>query len=224
MGRKLLAGPEKQTSRLKIIAENIEKSERAVLVLKAREGYHAYREMLTYYAVKNVLAYMIDNPSATRATLATALKGKRETRWANLGGQLMPESAVTRLRADIGSGRLKTWDHIHQAYDRLWERYPLLKARHAYATLRDLLGVSRLSRTEWRHALDEAVRIQKVIRDRVRTSRAKDFTNPFRQATYRSAGEQKAAIGTISDNSFVKQVKQETETFVKQVKGIKARD
>ena len=43
----------------------MEYSRRKVVILKARQAYHAYREMLHYYAVKNLLDYLEANPKPT---------------------------------------------------------------------------------------------------------------------------------------------------------------
>ena len=71
--------------------------------------------------------------------------------------------------------------------------------------------------------MDKAVTIQEFIRDEVYNSRKKDYENPFRQATFRNMEEMTAAIGTVEDNSFVKQVQGETEEFKKNIEGIKKR-
>jgi hypothetical protein len=71
--------------------------------------------------------------------------------------------------------------------------------------------------------LNKAVKIQEYIRDQVYITRKKDFENPFRQATYRNMAEMTAAIGTIEDNSFVKQVRAETEEFKNKIEQIKKR-
>jgi hypothetical protein len=152
--------------------------------------------------------------------LSTALKGKRDREWTNLGGQLVPTQEVDRLRADIGTGALDTWDNIHRRYDRLWKTYPLAKQRHAYAVLCELLGTpDGPSKKQWLSVLDKAVKIQEHIRDQVYLSRKKDDDNPFRRATYRNPAEMKATVGTAKDNSFVHQVHKQTETF-KEVVGV----
>ena len=53
----------------------------------------------------------------------------------NLGGQLMPESEVDRLRADISSGVLKDWNDIHARYNELWKQYPEQKLQHCSLAL-----------------------------------------------------------------------------------------
>jgi hypothetical protein len=63
--------------------------------------------------------------------------------------------------------------------------------------------------------------VQEYVRDQVYISRKKDFDNPFRKATYRNMEEMTAAIGTIEDNGFVKQVRKETEDFRKAIDELK---
>jgi hypothetical protein len=223
IGRKLLSGTEEKINDLDIFGENMEKSKRKIRILKAYKAYHAYRDMLHYYSIRNLLDYLKDNPASDFSSMCKILKGSREQHWVNIGGQLIPEQGVDQLREDIGSGRLKNWDEIHQRYDTLWEKYPLEKQKHAFATLCAILETDMPTKEQWITALDKAVEIQEYVRDQVYVSRKKDFDNPFRQATYRNIAEMDAAIGTIEDNSFINQVREETEDFKKLVDDIKNR-
>ncbi len=216
IGRQLLNGPQNAVDELEICGENMEKSRRKVMICKTYEGYHAYGDMLMYYAVKTLIAYLQANSQANFAAMCTALNTPgqpRQSRWVNLGGQLVTAEDVDQLRRDITSGQLATWDAIHQRYDQLWQAYPLQKYRHAFAVLCDLMGGSDLTKEQWIQALHEAARIQDFVCEQVYQSRQKDYDNPFRQATFRNTEEMIAAIGTIEDNSFVKQVRRETEQF-----------
>ena len=224
IGRKLLLGTEEQINGLEILGENMEKSKRKVVILKAYKTYHAYRDMLHYYAVKNLLEYLKTNPESDFSKMCESLKSKREKNWVNLGGQLIPEQDVDQIRSDIGSGKLSNWNEIHHRYDTLWEKYPFEKQKHAFATLCEILGTDKPTNKQWISALDKAVEIQEFIRDQVYVSRKKDYDNPFRQATYRNTAEMDAAIGTIEDNSFINQVRNETEDFKKLVDNIKNRN
>lgn len=220
-GRNILQGSINQINDLEILGENMEKSRRKVVILKAYEAYHAYGQMLHYYAIKNLLDYLKDHPEASLESMHRALRGKREKEWVNLGGQLIPGREVDRLRTDIGSGRLTTWEAIHKKYDAFNKAYPLTKQRHAYAALLCILNINKLTNDLWHKALDRAVEIQNYICDQVVASREKDFNNPFRQITYRNSDEMKAVVGTAENNDFVKQVKEETVQFKKVVSAIK---
>ncbi|MBL7215648.1 MAG: DUF4954 family protein [Phycisphaerae bacterium] len=221
-GKELLANPD-NLNELDVLGEKMEKSNRRVVILKPYEGYQAYGDMLYYYAVKNLMAY-IQSTNDSFSGLCAALKGSCSRQWANLGGQLVPAGNVEQLRKDIGEGKLQTWEAIHTRYAELWDIYPLEKQKHAYRTLCLLLETDELTASKWHAALDKAVSIQEYIRDQVYTSRKKDFDNPFRKATYRNMEEMTAAIGTIEDNSFVKLVREETNTFKAAVEEIKKRN
>ena len=179
--------------------------------------------MLHYYAMKNLLAYLTDNPHADLAAMSQRLAGPRQREWVNMGGQLIAADDVQRLIEGILSGEIDSWSKIHDDYDRLWQAYPLKKRRHAYATLLALLEVPQLSIDNWHAALNEAVRIQEYVCEQVYRSRKKDFDDPFRQTTYRNAAEMAAVVGTAENNSFVKQVARETEAFKTFVESVKSR-
>jgi len=223
LGRELLTSPPEVADALEVLGEHVEHSRRKVVILKAREGYHAYREMLHYYAGRNLLDWMQAHPEADLEAMTAALAGPRQREWANLGGQLVPEPDAAQLRADVRSGKLDSWTDIHGRCDELWEQYPLEKQRHAFATLLRLLEVKALTPKLWSDALDEAVRLQEFVRDQTYASRKKDYDNPFRQSTFANAAEMEAVMGTAEDNSFVEQVRDETAAFAERVADIKAR-
>jgi hypothetical protein len=224
IGRELLSGAEKEIVQLDILGENMEKSDRRVVILKAHKSYHAYADMIHYYAVKNLLDYLKTNPGDTFAAMCNKLKNSRQTKWTNLGGQLIPEKDIDQIRSDIGSGKLTGWKDIHHRYNTLWEQYPLEKQKHSFASLCALLGTDNLTREQWNAALDRAITIQEFICDQVYISRKKDYDNTFRQNTFRNMAEMTAAIGTIEDNSFINQVRSETDALKKIVIEIKKRN
>ena len=79
-----------------------------VVILKARQAYAAYQQMLHYYAVKNLLAYMEAASQGDARDNVSGFGGPRERNWVNLGGQLVPEPEVQRLLEDIKAGRLQS--------------------------------------------------------------------------------------------------------------------
>jgi hypothetical protein len=224
IGQELLSGPENEVAKLDILGENMEKTNRRVVILKTYKSYHAYADMIHYYAVKNLLDFMRTNPKESFESMCKKLKNDRTSAWINLGGQLMPEKDMDQIRSDIGSGKLTEWNDIHARYNMLWGQYSLEKQKHAFASLCALLGTNDLSREQWNKALDRAVMIQEFVRDQVYISRKKDHDNKYRQNTYRNMAEMTAAIGTIEDNGFIKQVRSETEEFKKQIGELKRRN
>lgn len=213
IGRRLLLDADDQTAGLEILGESVENSRRQVVILHARRGYHAYREMLHYYAVKNLLDYWKTDSEATLDRMRAELGGTPRDEWVNLGGQLVPTGEVTRLRSDIRSGKLNSWPEIHRRYDELWEAYPLDKQRHALATLLTVLDAGQLTTELWESAVKEAIRIQEYVCEQVFLTRRKDYQDPFRGITFRNHAEMQAVLGTAEDNSFVKRIQAETEAF-----------
>lgn len=222
-GRVLLNGSKELISGLVVMGEKMENSHRAQVVLKPYESYHAYGQMLYYYAVKNLIAWIEENPSASFSTMQDELKGKRVKEWVNLGGQIMQRKDLDQLRSDICAGRLSTWREIHKRYNRIWQKYSLDKQKHAFAVLIKMTGTDNLTADQWNHSLDKYLDIQHFISDQVYISRKKDFENPFRFITFRSEDEMNAAIGSIDENSFISQVREETKATEKQVADIKSR-
>ena len=223
VGRKLLLGPARAVERLKILADGVENSDRKVLVLKAHAAYHAYRDMLHYYAAGNLIAWMEANPKATAKDMTDALGGKRQREWVNLGGQLVPGPDLEQLKSDIKAGKRASWKDVHAAYDALWEAYPAAKQRHACATLLALTGARTLTPKLWRKSLQKWLDIQRYVADQVYLTRKKDDENPFRRMVYRSDEEMEAVLGSAEDNSFVRQVRRETDEAAKRVAALKRR-
>lgn len=224
-GHALLSADPAQTAGLLVRGERMEKSHREAIILHPRDGYEAYGQMLHYYAAVNLIAYLEADEARTYASMCRDLAGERVTEWVNVGGQLVSETDVDALRADIAAGGLSDWDAVHARYDELWQRYPLEKQRHAFAVYVMLHGgaPAGTDTDAWTSFLDRAAEIQELRRDRVYESRRKDYDNPFRFATYRNEEEMLAALGSIDDNRFVQQVREETDVFKRRVEAARAR-
>ena len=222
-GKNLLDHEPETVKSLEVFGEHMEKGKRKVRILKPLEAYHAYGDMIIYYAAKNIIHYLETHEGASIESLVQLMKGKRLRKWINLGGQTMPEEDIDQLRDDIKNGTLNTWDEIHKRYDQLWECYKMEKLRHAYFSLmflhKDETDV--LTQEMWDDCLDKAKEIQQFICDQVYISRKKDYDNPIRSTTFRNEAEKIAVIGRIEDVSFVKQIKKETEEFIASINKIR---
>ena len=193
IGRDLLhiwAEEANREGRTEIEAHGMEKGKRKTVILKAGEGYKAYYDMLVYYAMKTLEPLFGDKvPDATLGD------SERTTRWVNIGGQLVAESDMTQLIADIENGTLDSWDAIHGRFDQLWQTYPTQKERHCYQVLCHLSQKQHLDAEEWAAYRAHYQRIQQFIADQKVLSRKKDDTNEFRHATYWNDAEMNAVLG-----------------------------
>ena len=223
LGASLLEGRESVVDSLKVLGEGMEKSSRPVVIRFPYKAYHAYGDMIIHYAMSNVMSYLQNNQHLSLMDLSSRLKGRRQREWVNMGGQLMPEQDVQRLRKDIREGKLSTWKQIHKRYDDIWKRYPKDKLRHAYLSLCFIFKTKALTEQDWLRAISEEQRIQDYICSQVRLTRLKDYENPFRRATYRNEDEMIAAIGTLDDNSFVKQMNSSREENLALLESLRSR-
>lgn len=222
IGKQLLNQEPDTVDRLTVLGEGMEKGHREVRILKSRQAYHAYGDMLTFYAVNTILNYLENHPDETIEKIISHMKGKRLRKWINLGGQTMPEEDVDRLRADIRNGVLNSWEDIHQRYDELWKSYQLEKLHHAYFSLLFLYkdDTDTLTPEIWRENLEKSIRIKQFICDETYKSRKKDYDNPFRNATFRNEEEKIAVIGRLEDTSFIRQIRTETEPFINKIENL----
>ena len=221
IGRSLLEGPPENIHGLEVLAENVENSARKAIVLKPQQAYHAYRQMIHNYAVKQLLAFLKQHDGDFDA-MCEKLAGPRQTSWLNFGGQLVAAGDADSLIADIKSHKLDSWSGIHERFEQLWALYPLDKQRHAFGSLLALLGVEELTRELWLAALDGAAKVQQFICDQVYKTRRKDHDQPFRKITCATAEEMAAVFGNPDENVLVKQVREETREFKNQIEILKA--
>lgn len=215
----LLASPKEITGTedIEILGEGMERSKRQTLILKAREGYRAYRDMLLFYCLTNLLDHIEDSPKSDPASVVDELSGDCTREWINLGGQLVPGPEVDRIVSDIASGALGSWEKIHQRYDELWEVYPREKRRHARRVYMDITTADLML------LLDEGLRIVDYISRGVYESRKKDFDNPFRRSTFQSDAEMEAVVGSVEDNPYIRQVEEQSASLRSRIRRIRDR-
>lgn len=222
-GRKLMNGSPEKVAELEVFADNMEKSKRKVRILKPYEAYHAYGDMIIYYAVRNILAFFEANEKETFQTLSARYDGERKRVWFNLGGQLMSMDDFNQLRSDIKDGTINTWKEVHHRYTEIWKRYPMDKLRHAYLSLKHVIGVETFTDEDWMYVLNKGIEIQNYVFDQVYQTRKKDYENIFRRATFATEEEMLAAWGPLDENSFIKQQREETRQFIEKVQNLKKR-
>ena len=192
IGRDLLhiwAEEANREGKTEIEAHGMEKGKRKTVILKAGEGYKAYRDMLVYYAMKTLVPECGDQLPDKKLG-----EGERVSRWVNIGGQLIAEEDMKQLIADIENGSLDSWQAIHERFDNLWEAYPAAKLRHAYQVLCHLSQKLSLDETEWAGYLADYQRIQQFVADQKVISRKKDDDNEFRSMTYWNDAEKHAVL------------------------------
>jgi len=224
-GKEILLSPEGEISSLEVLGENMENSTRETVILKADKAYRIYREMIHYYAVKNISEYA-ENKGISLTDTTKILGSEERSSWVNLGGQLVKKEDMDILIKDIETDRISSWDELHSRYVNLSGKYREEKSAHAFASLKSLYGIKAedMNTSFWNRALREAVRIQEMIEKNTYESRLKDYTNKYRRITFDSIEEMEAVTGTMEEDTFIGIIKDQTESFKMQAERLTAEE
>ena len=223
-GKKLLEENNPLVNDLEILGENFENSKRRILLVKVLQSYQVYKQMIQLHAANCIMEITSSKKIKSLAELQAALPGKMQlNKWVNVGGQLMPEEEVNLVKKKIKSGKLNSWDEVHEFYGQQSNLYSTQKIAHALAALKEVTGVkfSNISTAQLSDLFTTVINTKQWMTDGIYSSREKDYTNPFRQMVYDSKEEMDAVTGKLEDNTFIKYQQEQLKVFKKQVSRIK---
>jgi Domain of unknown function (DUF4954) len=222
-GESLLEKDLEKIINLEIVAEGFENSQRKVQLVKVAESYRIYKKLIVYYGITQLIEFIGQHKISSWSKLMASLPSQpSRNMWKNIGGQLVPESAIESLIRDVRSGKTGSWDEVHDFYTKKSNTYPAEKFRHAWASLLEILQLSpsKFTKKIFIALLQEAILTKEWMTKAIYESRAKDYENPFRQMVYDTEKEMERVIGKLKDNSFILQQQEETEAFRLNVQAI----
>ena len=84
--------------------------------------------------------------------------------------------------------------------------------QHAFASLLEILKITpaRFTKKMFLQTLKQSLLIKKEMTKNIADTRAKDYSNPFRQMLYDSDKEMERVLGALKDNQFI--IEQHTAT------------
>jgi Domain of unknown function (DUF4954) len=218
-GKKLLTANDKLVDELVILADGFENTKRNVLLLKVRQSYSLFKELIHFYATEQLLQFISNYQAKTFAALQKLLPQKtKRSNWLNAGGQLLEEAEWKKMIAKINNGKIKGWDDVHNFYQIQSALYNERKLQHSLSCLFELTGEQQLTKATFTKCLQQYLVTKEWMTKGIHNSRAKDYTNPFRQMTYETTEEMEAVTGSLEDNTFIHQQKEELRMAKKQVK------
>jgi len=222
VGKKLLDEQNEIVDELEVVAEGFENTRRKTLVTKVQQAYNVYQQLIKLYAV-NQLLESNTKAKSSRDVFASIPSRLQLNKWLNIGGQLIPADEVEKLKKSIKKGQMETWDDVHDFYQAQADIYPQQKLAHALAALKEVTGIrireNELSRLI--QLLDDALATRTWMSDGIYNSRAKDYSNPYRQMVYETEKEMEAVIGSLEDNSFLTMQKEQLSLFTSKIKKLK---
>ncbi|NCB02669.1 MAG: DUF4954 family protein, partial [Spirochaetia bacterium] len=211
LGRTLLDEKSPLLDNLEFLTYDIERSKRPTRILKIKEGYHGYIEMLIFGCMRIILTYMKERNLTIEefeSLVDESMKMQNssislgiQSPVVNLGGLLVSEASVKVLIKDIESGIISSWQLVHEVQDYWKIMFNDIKAAKALISLRTLTHSKE--RIPFSSLRDRCIELAKENARQVECSRKKDFEQPFRNTVYRSEEEKRVVLGTIKDDSFV---------------------
>lgn len=222
-GKTLLEDPGTGIQRLEIADSSFEATNRPTCIAKAPEAYRIYKELVVYYGITNMLAYMQTKHLTSFQELKEVLpQDAQRLQWKNIGGQLLPEPSFQTLIHGIKDGTISSWEEVHGFYRENGSLYKEQKFQHAFASLLEVRGIGAADFTPevFAQLLQEAVATKEWMTKNIYQSRAKDYQSEFRKMVYDNEQEMVEVVGRLEDNAFIQQQQEELEVFRKQAQSI----
>jgi hypothetical protein len=220
IGKKLLESNDPIIDQLEVLAEGFENSTRPVVLVKVPAAYRIFKELIVYNAVQQLLEFTRQQAIRTHDQLIALLPAKPVlSTWINAGGQLVLRTALDKLIKQIHAGRIKSWNDIHAFYGQQAQAYSQEKLFHALAALKEVTGINLKKATpaSFKELLQLSVSTKEWMVKGIYTSRAKDYSNPFRKMVYQTPEEMNKVVGKLTDNTFIKQEQAALESYKKDV-------
>ena len=215
-GEELLENKPEMLEDLEILAEGFENSDRKVHLIKVGQAYRLFKELIIYYSISQLVNFIEKENITSFDKLMQSLPARpKRSDWMNIGGQLMPKQVVETLIKSIHSGKIKSWEEVHELYRKEGELYSEQKLQHAFASLLEVLDISsgKLDKKKLKELLKQAIATREWMVKGIYDSRAKDYTNQFRQMVYDSKKEMEQVLGKLDNNTFINQQQEELGSF-----------
>lgn len=214
-GRELLVEKNSFCNIIEVDKHEIENSKRKVVFVKLATAYEIYNKVLRYY-LSNLIVQFLSGSTNKEISLPKAIHHS----WLNVGGQLLTAKNVDLLKQKIKNNSLKNWQSIHLFYSSCSNNYFIEKLQHALSVYYKIAGIKLLDKKMIKNLLLESIETKKWITNSIISSREKDYTNEFRKMVYNNEQEMNNVLGSFDSNSFIKEQKLETQSFIKSIKNI----
>ncbi|MBR2106556.1 MAG: DUF4954 family protein, partial [Treponema sp.] len=193
-------------------------------ICKPVQAYKMYRKIIKYFATSTLLDYCKLNNSVTftREMLENVRQLPLYTSWENVGGQIIPSDKVQELFELIRNSKINSWQEVHDFYDECQKNYFMYKVRYSIYLLEQLYSrpIEEFSEDLYRNIIGDVTVIAFDIYTSSVQSREKDYTDYFRTMTYNSLKEMEKVIGPLNDNSFLIELRNQTEDFTTRIKNL----
>jgi len=218
-GKLLLRKNDASIDQLEVHVTGIENTNRPVVLIKARQAYKTFQDLVNCYIAEQLFSSLKDGniklPLKGKQTIKATAKRKA---WINMGGQLVENSELEKLITKIESNKIKTWEEIHQFYLQQANIYAERKKAHALSCWKEISGKSNFLNEDIRQLFTRYIETKEWMLKGIESSREKDYTNPFRKMVYENNEEMETITGKLNENSFIIQQRTELKKIKRELK------
>ena len=200
-----------------------ENSKHKASILKVPQAIIIFNELVRYYGTMELFRHIQKNKFGNFEELKKTLSAKiQRSEWLNIGGQLIQKTEIDKLKRNIKSGKIKSWDELHNFYRQQGVAYAADRLDHGYTSLLEILHITPKQFTPalFKQLLGQALETKEWMCKGIFDSRAKDHNSPFRKMVYDTNEEMNQVIGRLEDNSFIQEQLKELDAMKMQVKAI----
>ncbi|MES2881823.1 MAG: DUF4954 family protein, partial [Bacteroidota bacterium] len=225
-GEKIFNDPAFDSTKQVVYVTGFENNKRPTVLLKVKEAYLIYKKLILYYGITEVFKLMHQQKEEATFDFENAQQTEYERNdWLNIGGQLIPETAIAELFISIKNEEVQNWDGVHEFYREQGRQYAKNKQAHAIASLMEIKNFDTVAQLQEAipELLQQMLEIKKWMVTEIYESRAKDYQSQFRKMMYDNDAELEAVMGSLDDNLFIKQQQQELGEMKQQLKELSAK-
>jgi len=218
-GEMLLEDAKTDLKNLQINAFGFENNGRTTQLIKVKEAYAIYKQLIVYYGISQIVEHIsISGVSSMKSLLESLPTEPMRLEWQNVGGQLLPNNEVGSLFENIKNDNISSWKEVHQFYRKNSELYKEQKLQHGFASLLEILkiNVKDFSPEVFKNLLQQANDTKEWMVKNIYSSRAKDYQNKFRKMLYDNDKEMEEVLGNLDDNIFIREQEATLKNFKKQ--------
>ena len=207
-----------------VLEDSICQKKYGATIHKPVQAYKMYRKIVKYFATRTLMEYC-KSVGETCLTL-DLIKKIRElplyTEWENVGGQIIPSQKVQELFDSVKNASIDSWQEVHEYYNSCQAKYEEYKVRYSLYLLEKLYSrpIEQFSVDLYRNISDDVTVCAYDIYNAAFGSREKDYTDYYRNMTYRNQKEMDAVIGPLSDNSALRDLRKYTAQFTEEIQGV----
>ena len=194
------------------------------VIFKPVQAYKTYRKVVKYFATRTLMEFCqsLNQDMLTYDLIKRIRKLPLYTEWENVGGQIIPSEKIRELFENIKNGSIKDWNAVHQFYKLCDCAYEQYKVSYSLYLLEQLYSrpIEEFSVDLYRNITDDVSIVAYDIYNASLKSREKDYTDYYRNMVYHSEAEMNNVIGPLEDNSFLRQLRADTEVFTRKIREI----